>query len=279
MSSYPIAAINARREWLAQMATQIIGNGAPVEETYDRLMIDAPETLEAYYLGEEPYQLTFHAADSYPAATVFRPELPYTPNGFLYPQWPIGSHTDPGATTVDALMWIHQADGCLIIPCVMREGVPSFDRLIWKMGETLAEAELRAGGSEDEPRPGPSIFHLLGAFWALCRQRIFTAERALLPRGQRRQLAKEFPGIPGPRVVVLRASERRTTAVTGSGRQLETRHIRSGHWRDQWYGSDAPASPKGPRRQEPLWLGPTVIGPAGAPLLHPQAQRLFSVIR
>lgn len=100
------------------------------------------------------------------------------------------------------------------------------------------------------------------AFFRFVQQRVVGQEREYYDRAQRRDAARQ--GFKSEGYVsairlrrVARPHEEGYEPVP-SGRTLTTRHIRSGHWRRQWYPSL--------QLHRPLYIHTTVVGPDGAPL-------------
>lgn len=103
------------------------------------------------------------------------------------------------------------------------------------------------------------------AFFRFVQQRVIGAEREFYGRAQRRDAERRgFIRKPDEGYVtalrlrrISRPHEEGYEPVP-SGRTLKTRHIRSGHWRRQWYSSI--------QLHRPLYIHTTVVGPDGAPL-------------
>lgn len=163
------------------------------------------------------------------------------------------------------------------------------DDFVWKVREVQAEArrhpeKLRAGSLNDLDPTGvtvlpfgdtsmwtPGIVDYSGdtrwtmAFFRFVQQRVVGAERQFYGRAMRRDALRQgFPRRPEDGYVtairlrrISRPQEEGYEPVP-SGRTLTTRHIRSGHWRRQWYPSL--------QLHRPLYIHTTVVGPDGAPL-------------
>jgi hypothetical protein len=103
------------------------------------------------------------------------------------------------------------------------------------------------------------------AFFRFVQQRVVGSEREYYGRALRREASRSG--------FERQASEGYVTAIrlrriarpheegyepVPTGRTLTTRHIRSGHWRRQWYPSI--------QLHRPIYIHTTVVGPDGAPL-------------
>lgn len=103
------------------------------------------------------------------------------------------------------------------------------------------------------------------AFFRFVQQRVIGEHRETWGRGQRRAADRlGFPRRPDdPYVTAIRLRRVSRPADAdrvpgGTGRHLETRHVRSGFWRRQWYPSL--------KLHRPIYINATVVGPEGAPL-------------
>lgn len=103
------------------------------------------------------------------------------------------------------------------------------------------------------------------ATWLLMGQTISSRVNVRAPRGARRRMQRDMPGLdPTVRYVDLRRA--RTTTVgepSADGehgtRQYHHQWVVRGHWRNQWYPS------RGDHR--PIWIAPHLAGPDDMPLL------------
>jgi hypothetical protein len=64
-------------------------------------------------------------------------------------------------------------------------------------------------------------------------------------------------GMPDSPISVIRLRRRAHGNDTGRGAALTYRHVRRGHWRHQWAGSER----DGTRHQRWVWIAPTIVGP------------------
>lgn len=103
------------------------------------------------------------------------------------------------------------------------------------------------------------------AFFRFVQQRVIGSDRQYWERSQRREARRSgFREIPDQgyvsaiRLRRISHPEEEGYEPLSTGRKLTSRHIRSGHWRRQWY-------PKlGLHR--PIYIHTTVVGPDGTPL-------------
>lgn len=103
------------------------------------------------------------------------------------------------------------------------------------------------------------------AFFRFVQQRVVGTEREYYGRAQRRDAARQGFSRDADSAYVSAIRLRRIARPqeegyepVPTGRTLTTRHIRSGHWRRQWYPSL--------NLHRPLYIHTTVVGPDGAPL-------------
>jgi hypothetical protein len=107
--------------------------------------------------------------------------------------------------------------------------------------------------------PDP-IVQFLAAYWHFVGSELTDIDRDPLPRSMIRWLRRlQMP--EGP-VSVVRLRRRKGSGEGVGGWTLGYRHVRRGHWRLQWFGSDR----LGTRHQQAIWISPTVCGPEDAPL-------------
>lgn len=114
------------------------------------------------------------------------------------------------------------------------------------------------------------------AFFRFVQQEVVYTERQRWPRAGRREASRALSRDDGDVSLVhlrrvLRLDEHGERPESEpSGRHLTHRHIRSGHWRRQWYPSA--------QVHRPIYIHPFVVGPEGAPLL-PRKTRSILVDR
>lgn len=113
-------------------------------------------------------------------------------------------------------------------------------------------------GEDLVPRktPDPAL-QTLTVIWRLMRQTVVDLRESdeKIPRNLRRMIAKQNTS---DRVSVI--TLRKHVRGRDQGRTVEWSHrfLRRGHWRHQWYGSNA----KGNRRQEWVWVHPAIVNAA-----------------
>lgn len=124
---------------------------------------------------------------------------------------------------------------------------------------------------EDAPKVRNAAVASLLCTWTLMGQRLTTVDREPMPRGIRRQAAREGRPEPVVRTVTLRQSTRRAREGAddqvqqdgASGRVYKHRWPVTGYgyWRNTWYPSRD--------RHEPqfVWVPEYMKGPAGAPVI------------
>jgi len=94
----------------------------------------------------------------------------------------------------------------------------------------------------------------------LMQQRVFERVDTPTPRPTRRRWQRANKTAPKEILVVrLRRTSPRHGEPVESGRTLTHRHIRDGHWRNQWYPSF--------NRHRQIWIAPTVVGDESLPLI------------
>jgi hypothetical protein len=95
----------------------------------------------------------------------------------------------------------------------------------------------------------------------LMQQRVFDRVETPLPRATRRRWERATGHkLSEVLVIRLRRSEhRRDDDAEPTGRTLTHRHIRDGHWRNQFYPSLD--------RHRQIWIAPTVVGDENLPLI------------
>jgi len=92
------------------------------------------------------------------------------------------------------------------------------------------------------------------------QQRVFERVDTPTPRPTRRRWQRANKTAPKEILVVrLRRTSPRHGEPVESGRTLTHRHIRDGHWRNQWYPSF--------NRHRQIWIAPTVVGDESLPLI------------
>jgi hypothetical protein len=113
-------------------------------------------------------------------------------------------------------------------------------------------------GKEHWVTPDPLI-QFLSAYWHFADSILTDLERIPIKRSSHRWLTSLNLPLSPVTVVRLRRRER---VSTGTGAALTYRHVRRGHWRLQWVGSEK----EGTRRQKAIWINPTVVGDESLPL-------------
>jgi len=107
--------------------------------------------------------------------------------------------------------------------------------------------------------PDP-IVQFLSAYFHFVASELTEIDRDPLPRSMVRWLRRLT--MPEGPVSVVRLRRRKGGGEGMSGWTLGYRHVRRGHWRLQWFGSDR----LGNRHQQAIWISPTVVGPEDAEL-------------
>lgn len=96
------------------------------------------------------------------------------------------------------------------------------------------------------------------------------AERAVLPRSERRRVAKAGRPESNIRVVTLRRSQYPVHAQNSTSVAWSCQWMVRGHWRNQWHASIG--------RHKATWVAPYVKGPPDKPLRAPR-QTVYAVVR
>lgn len=180
---------------------------------------------------------------------------------------------NPDADPIPSLLLTHYAH------------IDDDDDFVGKVREI--EADLRARGSSvlisldptgltaipfgDTSMYRPELIEYSGdvrwtmAFFRFVQQRVIGQHREFYGRAQRRDAARAGFGKPADDAYVTAIRLRRVARPeeegyepVPTGRKLTTRHVRSGHWRRQWYPTL--------QLHRPIYIQTTVVGPDGAPL-------------
>jgi hypothetical protein len=93
----------------------------------------------------------------------------------------------------------------------------------------------------------------LYAFWTMMQQKIAARREEPLPR-QARRLMRQVNLSDAP-ITVIEFRRASINAGGGAGVEWSHRFLRRGTWRWQWYGSEKDGS----RRQERIWIHPTIV--------------------
>lgn len=102
--------------------------------------------------------------------------------------------------------------------------------------------------------PDP-IVQFLSAYFHFVGSELTEIDHEPLPRSMMRWLRRlQMPDGP---VSVVRLRRRKSTGDGAGGWTLGYRHVRKGHWRLQWYGSEK----LGTRHQQAIFIAPTIVGP------------------
>lgn len=192
-------------------------------------------------------------------------------SGFVYltELWPIG---EGGKMATRKFSWFatgQQVTFFVYIQLADGGDGPSVARgMTWHYGEAINATE-HLNGDAEHARPYFDSRRMIYALLSFMQQRLVSIRRERPDRAARKRAERDprYAVAPVIQVIELRAREARHTSDAEGGRHLETRHVRRGHWRNQWYPSED--------RHKALWIHPTVVGPDGAPLID--ATKLIAV--
>lgn len=140
------------------------------------------------------------------------------------------------------------------------------DGIVWAETEQGYQAYIPEGWSKEELAPGfrtDGHTAWLISMLRIMRQPLADVSEQGLPANVRRGLSRRKVRVRKTVVTVI--DFRRTSGEYEShgDREYTHRFFRRGHWRRQWFGS----TEHNDRRQEAIWIHPTIVGDPSLPLL------------
>lgn len=216
-------------------------------------------TVATYYVSASVATALNVAADRFPAVPLAADEISDLAGGFVLWQQPHGRPTatywGPLRTEDAAFVVIAYADA---------GGVIEPDRVTAAAIGNATEQDIdNKGGRGRGPLP------LLRALWAFMAQELLVTEHERPDRAARKRYERTSMPEPSIRVVHLRRALRRPSETSGVGREWSCSWLVRGHWRRQWYPSQAHHAPR--------WIAPYPKGDPSKPLRG--GERVFAVTR
>lgn len=106
-----------------------------------------------------------------------------------------------------------------------------------------------------------ALIQFMSAYWHFVGSTLTEFDH-VMPRRSSMRWFQSLNLMSTSQVTVVRLRRRARGQETGRGAALTYRHVRRGHWRMVWVGSDK----DGTRRQRATWINPTVVGDDSLPL-------------
>jgi hypothetical protein len=239
-------------------------------DRYTKHVCDGIEGADLYWVAPNFTKLAMHAGKDFTKLVLNRENLP-SPFGFMVFAEPI-NEMHQGVTQpadVCAMSWTLVPGGVwFYFYAQADDGDPKVDieRMRREVGYLIAASEGVGWAFGQEWAPESStILPTVFATFALMQQPGVADQRpgpvdTKFSRSYQRQYKRKPPEV---NLVDLRAQPRRSSKPTTTGRQLEYRVFRRGHWKDQAYGPQ-----RALRRQ--IYISQYIAGPDGAPFRPPK---------